>query len=124
MSTSPSASVGISFTTQPHIVAVAGSNRVATGAGVDLVIVRAGANCVVTVATEDGTFAAGDVPLPAVGDRMLLLANGTMDGRVVIELPDDLGERRAAVWSFVAFALGALSVLERSVVSVSVSVSV
>jgi alpha-galactosidase len=44
-------------------------------------------------------FANGFVPLPAVGDRKLLLANGTMESRVVIELPDDLGDRRVQAWS-------------------------
>lgn len=44
-------------------------------------------------------YANGFVPLPTVGDRMLLLANGTLDERVVIELPEAIGERRVQVWS-------------------------
>jgi len=44
-------------------------------------------------------YANGFVPLPAVGSRTLLLANGTLDDRVVIELPEALGQRRLQIWS-------------------------
>lgn len=44
-------------------------------------------------------YANGFVPLPAVGNRMLILANGTLEDRVVIELPDALGRRRIRIWS-------------------------
>jgi len=44
-------------------------------------------------------YANGFVPLPEVGERTLLLANGTLEGRVVIELPEAPGERRVQVWS-------------------------
>lgn len=44
-------------------------------------------------------FADGFIPLPNVGNRKLLLANGTMFDRIVIELPDDLRERRVQTWS-------------------------
>ena len=44
-------------------------------------------------------YADGFVPLPTVGDRTLLLVNGTLGGRVVIETPGDLGRRRVRVWS-------------------------
>lgn len=44
-------------------------------------------------------YANGFVPLPEVGARTLVLANGTLDDRVVIELPGALGPRRVRVWS-------------------------
>ncbi|MBI1337023.1 MAG: alpha-galactosidase [Phycisphaera sp.] len=44
-------------------------------------------------------FADGFLPLPKVGQRKLLLANGTLFDQVVIELPDELGQRRLRVWS-------------------------
>ncbi len=44
-------------------------------------------------------YANGFVPLPVIGKRQLLLANGTLDPRVVIELPDALGQRRVCIWS-------------------------
>jgi len=44
-------------------------------------------------------YANGFVPLPAVGSRTLLLANGTLADRVVIELPAALGQRRLQIWS-------------------------
>jgi alpha-galactosidase len=44
-------------------------------------------------------YATGFVPLPAIGDRVLLLANGTLENRVVIELPAALGKRRVQLWS-------------------------
>jgi alpha-galactosidase len=44
-------------------------------------------------------YANGFVPLPPVGNRTLLLVNGTQDKRAVIELPDALGRRRVRVWS-------------------------
>ena len=44
-------------------------------------------------------YANGFVPLPAIGQRILLLANGTLEYRVIAELPDDLGERRLRIWS-------------------------
>jgi alpha-galactosidase len=43
-------------------------------------------------------YANGFIPLPAIGDRVLLLANGTLDKRVVIELPAALGSRRVQIW--------------------------
>jgi hypothetical protein len=44
-------------------------------------------------------YANGFVPLPALGARTLVLANGTLDGRVVIELPDAPGRRRLRIWN-------------------------
>jgi alpha-galactosidase len=44
-------------------------------------------------------YANGFIPLPTVADRQLLLANGTLESRVVIELSDALGERRLQTWS-------------------------
>jgi len=44
-------------------------------------------------------YANGFVPLPAIGTRALLVVNGTMGDRVVIESPEALGERRVRVWS-------------------------
>lgn len=44
-------------------------------------------------------YANGFVPLPAVGKRTVILANGTLENRVVIELPEALGARRVRVWS-------------------------
>jgi alpha-galactosidase len=44
-------------------------------------------------------YANGFVPLPAVGARTLLLANGTLEDRVVIELPEALGRRRLRIWN-------------------------
>lgn len=44
-------------------------------------------------------YANGFVPLPPIGKRTLLLANGTQDARVVIELPEAIGKRRVRVWS-------------------------
>ena len=41
----------------------------------------------------------GFIPLPEIGDRLLLLANGTLERRVVIELTSDLGKRRVRIWS-------------------------
>jgi alpha-galactosidase len=44
-------------------------------------------------------YANGFVPLPPVGNRMVILANGTLDNRVTIELPDKLGQRHLRIWS-------------------------
>jgi len=44
-------------------------------------------------------YANGFIPLPELGARTLILANGTLDNRVAIELLDDLGKRRIQVWS-------------------------
>lgn len=44
-------------------------------------------------------YANGFVPLPPVGSRTLLLANGTLENRVVIELPEAIGKRRLQIWS-------------------------
>jgi len=44
-------------------------------------------------------YANGFVPLPDVAERTLLLANGTLENRVVIELPETGGERRVQIWS-------------------------
>ncbi len=44
-------------------------------------------------------YANGFAPLPDVGTRTLVLANGTLGNRIVIELPEALGERRMQVWS-------------------------
>jgi alpha-galactosidase len=44
-------------------------------------------------------YASGFVPLPAVGARTLVLANGTLENRVVVEFPGPAGRRRVRVWS-------------------------
>lgn len=44
-------------------------------------------------------YANGFVALPAIGDRTLILANGTLDPRVVVDCPDAPGRRRVQVWS-------------------------
>jgi len=44
-------------------------------------------------------YANGFVPLPDIHGRTILLANGTLEGRVAIELPDAAGERRVRIWS-------------------------
>ena len=44
-------------------------------------------------------YANGFVPLPAIGVRTLILANGTFEDRVAIELPEALGRRRIRIWS-------------------------
>jgi alpha-galactosidase len=44
-------------------------------------------------------YANGFVPLPTVKGRQIVLANGTLESRVVIELSDALGERRLQTWS-------------------------
>ena len=44
-------------------------------------------------------YANGFAPLPAVGHRTLILANGTLERRVVIEVPEALGMRRTRIWS-------------------------
>ena len=44
-------------------------------------------------------YANGFVPLPVVGDRTLLLVNGTLDDRVVVDLPASLGKCRVRIWS-------------------------
>jgi len=66
-------------------------------------------------------YATGFAPLPAVGDRTLLLANGTFDGRVVIELPEALGERSVKVWSCTGeFVADKSMSLEAGVTSIAV----
>jgi alpha-galactosidase len=44
-------------------------------------------------------YANGFAPLPPIGRRTLLLVNGTFDSRVVIELPEAIGDCRLRVWS-------------------------
>jgi len=44
-------------------------------------------------------YANGFIQLPEIGDRVLLLANGTFDDRVVIELHGSLGNRNVKIWS-------------------------
>ncbi|MBT7068603.1 MAG: alpha-galactosidase [Verrucomicrobia bacterium] len=44
-------------------------------------------------------YANGFVPLPPVAGRTLILVNGTLEPRVVIELPDPLGARRVQIWN-------------------------
>jgi alpha-galactosidase len=44
-------------------------------------------------------YANGFVPLPPLGSRMLVLANGTLEERVAIELPEAPGRRRVRIWS-------------------------
>ena len=44
-------------------------------------------------------YANGFVPLPDVGSRTLLLANGTLEDHIAIELPTALGERRVQLWN-------------------------
>ncbi|MDT8392151.1 MAG: alpha-galactosidase [Lentisphaeria bacterium] len=57
------------------------------------------------VVAETGTkvagaaYADGFVPLPEIGDRALLLVNGTLEKRVAIDLPDSIGSRRLEIWT-------------------------
>ncbi len=44
-------------------------------------------------------YANGFVPLPAIGERALLLVNGTFERRVAFELPNAIGERRVRIWN-------------------------
>ena len=44
-------------------------------------------------------YADGFVPLPLVKGRTLVLINGTLEGRIIVELPDALGPRRLRIWS-------------------------
>jgi len=44
-------------------------------------------------------YATGFIPLPAVGQRALLLANGTLEKRIAIELQDELNQRHVQIWS-------------------------
>ena len=44
-------------------------------------------------------YANGFVPLPKVGKRTVVLANGTLEPRVAIELPESLGTRRLRIWN-------------------------
>jgi len=44
-------------------------------------------------------YADGFIPLPDIGDRTLVLANGTLRDHIIIETPKHLAERRIQVWS-------------------------
>ena len=44
-------------------------------------------------------YSNGFVPLPKVGNRTIILANGTLENRVAIETPDAIGKRRLQIWS-------------------------
>lgn len=44
-------------------------------------------------------YANGFIPLPSVGDRLIFLANGTLEKRIVIDLPVSLGERQLKIWT-------------------------
>jgi alpha-galactosidase len=44
-------------------------------------------------------YANGFIPLPALGARTLVLANGTLENRVALELPDAPGKRRIRIWN-------------------------
>lgn len=44
-------------------------------------------------------YANGFVPLPPLGTRTLVLANGTLENRLAIDLPDAPGKRRIRIWS-------------------------
>jgi len=44
-------------------------------------------------------YANGFVPLPPVGQRLLILINGTLEDRVIIEVPDEAGPRTLTVWA-------------------------
>lgn len=44
-------------------------------------------------------YADGFIPLPEIGNRSLILVNGTLEQRVVIELPSSIGTRRLQVWN-------------------------
>lgn len=44
-------------------------------------------------------YANGFTPLPSLQSRTLILANGTLENRLVIELPDNQGNRRIRIWN-------------------------
>lgn len=44
-------------------------------------------------------YADGFIPLPEVGDKKLILINGTLENRIVIDLPSGLGSKSVKVWS-------------------------
>jgi alpha-galactosidase len=44
-------------------------------------------------------YANGFIPLPVLDNRQLILINGTLEERVVVELPDDAGQKNIKVWS-------------------------
>lgn len=44
-------------------------------------------------------YADGFLPLPEIGSRTLIIANGTLSARVAIELPSAIGKRRVQIWS-------------------------
>jgi len=43
-------------------------------------------------------YADGFIPLPSVGGRTVLLANGTFENRIVVEFSDDLGPRKVEIY--------------------------
>lgn len=55
--------------------------------------------CETATKVAGAAYANGFVPLPAVGKRTLILANGTLENRVAIELPEAIGRRRMQIWS-------------------------
>lgn len=44
-------------------------------------------------------YANGFIPLPDVADRTLVLANGTLEARIAVELPADIGPCTLQIWS-------------------------
>ena len=44
-------------------------------------------------------YANGFIPLPHIGSRTLILVNGTLEERIVIELPEAMGARRIQIWT-------------------------
>lgn len=64
---------------------------------------------VVTSETAAKTAVAADAngfaPLPEVRGGALVLFNGTLGGRMVLEVPDELGECRIRIWSCIGECL-------------------
>jgi alpha-galactosidase len=44
-------------------------------------------------------YANGFIPLPKVGKRTVIIANGTLEKRLAIEIPDAIGKRSLKIWS-------------------------
>ncbi len=64
--------------------------------------------CVIseTDAKVAAAYANGFLPLPDLRERDLMPANGTLENRVVIELPQAAGRRRVRVWSCTGECVG------------------
>jgi alpha-galactosidase len=58
-----------------------------------------GLTVTLTPRAGEAAYADGFVPLPEIGSRTVLLVNGTLEDRVIIELPDSLGTRNLKVWN-------------------------